>query len=71
MNLLAEKQTGFVNFADILSAFQAVEDLQVNPDYISVRVGFGKDSFAQPAQPKTSKFSVKGRERDKVKKLKH
>ncbi|KAF9302810.1 hypothetical protein BGZ74_004830 [Mortierella antarctica] len=50
---------------------QAVEDLQDNPDYVSARVGFGKDRCAQPARPWTSKLSVKGCEKDKAKKLKH
>ncbi|KAG0357985.1 hypothetical protein BG005_002875 [Podila minutissima] len=71
VNILVEKQTGFVSFANILSAVQAVEDLQDNPDYVCARVGFGKDRCAQPARPWTSKLSVKGCEKDKAKKLKH
>lgn len=69
MNLLAEKQTGFVNFANILTAVQVVEDLQDNPDYVNARVGFGKDRCAQPAQPKTNK-PVKGGGKDRAKQLK-
>lgn len=59
VNLPVEKRTGFVNFANILSAAQAVEDLQDNPDYVSGRVGFGRGRCAQPARPKTNKLSAK------------
>ncbi|KAG0045403.1 hypothetical protein BGZ83_009388 [Gryganskiella cystojenkinii] len=43
VNLLKEKNCGFVNFTNILSAVKAIDGIRRHPDYLSVKVNYGKD----------------------------
>ncbi|KAF9194292.1 hypothetical protein BGZ51_000452 [Haplosporangium sp. Z 767] len=43
VNILKEKNCGFVNFTNILSAVKAVEGIRSNPAYENIKVNFGKD----------------------------
>ncbi|KAF9426152.1 hypothetical protein BGZ76_002883 [Entomortierella beljakovae] len=43
VNILREKNCGFVNFTNILAAVKGVEGIRRNPAYDQVKVNFGKD----------------------------
>ncbi|KAF9983704.1 hypothetical protein BGZ75_004846 [Mortierella antarctica] len=51
VNILPEKNCGFVNFTNILSAVKAVECIKNNPSYDKVKVNFGKDRCGNVARP--------------------
>ncbi|KAJ3176952.1 hypothetical protein HK101_010328, partial [Irineochytrium annulatum] len=43
VNLIADKNIGFVNFADVVSAVRAVEAIKANPEYAAYKIAYGKD----------------------------
>ncbi|KAF9291958.1 hypothetical protein BGZ68_001044 [Mortierella alpina] len=43
VNILKEKDCAFVNFTNVLSAVKAVENIKSKPDYINLRISYGKD----------------------------
>ena len=51
VNILPEKNCGFVNFTNILSAVKAVDCIKNNPSYDKVKVNFGKDRCGNIARP--------------------
>ncbi|KAI7827470.1 hypothetical protein BC939DRAFT_394871 [Gamsiella multidivaricata] len=51
VNLLKEKNCGFVNFTNILSAVKAVENIRHNPSYETVKVSYGRDRCGNPPRP--------------------
>ncbi|KAF9412646.1 hypothetical protein BGZ94_000975 [Podila epigama] len=48
INILREKNCGFVNFTNVMSAVKAVEGIKMKPGYENVRVNFGKDRCGNP-----------------------
>ncbi|KAF9921022.1 hypothetical protein FBU30_008978 [Linnemannia zychae] len=48
VNILQDKNCGFVNYTNILSAVKAVEGIRRNPAYEKVKVNFGKDRCGNP-----------------------
>ncbi|KAF9344453.1 hypothetical protein BGX26_004349 [Mortierella sp. AD094] len=57
VNILREKNCGFVNFTNILSAVKAVEGVRRNPAYDSVKVNFGKDRCGNSPRPQRNNYS--------------
>ncbi|KAK3820125.1 MAG: hypothetical protein J3Q66DRAFT_281136 [Benniella sp.] len=57
INILKEKNCGFVNFTNILSAVKAVEGIRRNPDYANVKVSYGRDRCGNPSRPQKPKSS--------------
>ncbi|KAG0031817.1 hypothetical protein BGZ81_000502 [Podila clonocystis] len=53
VNILKEKNCGFVNFTNVMAAVKAVEGIKSKAGYENVRVNFGKDRCGNP--PKTLK----------------
>ncbi|KAJ3040116.1 hypothetical protein HDV00_011440 [Rhizophlyctis rosea] len=51
VNIIPDKNIGFVNFIDILSAVKAVESMKVNPDYARYKINYGKDRCGNPPRP--------------------
>ncbi|GJJ71946.1 hypothetical protein EMPS_04303 [Entomortierella parvispora] len=51
VNLLKEKNCGFVNFTNILSAVQAIEGIRRNPEYATVKINYGKDRCGNAPKP--------------------
>ncbi|KAI9347726.1 hypothetical protein BDR26DRAFT_799495 [Obelidium mucronatum] len=52
INMVPEKQIGFVSFTDIASAIKVVEGLAAaNPLYANLRVSYGKDRCNNPLRP--------------------
>ncbi|KAJ1565572.1 hypothetical protein HK096_001869 [Nowakowskiella sp. JEL0078] len=47
VNLVPEKNAGFVNFIDIAFAIRAVEAMKLDGEYAAFRVNFGKDRCGQ------------------------
>ncbi|KAG0205612.1 hypothetical protein BGX33_007849 [Mortierella sp. NVP41] len=48
VNILQDKNCGFVNFTNILSAVKAVDGIRKNPAYEKVKINFGKDRCGNP-----------------------
>ncbi|KAH7043093.1 hypothetical protein BKA57DRAFT_397927 [Linnemannia elongata] len=48
VNILQDKNCGFVNYTNILSAVKAVDGIRRNPAYEKVKVNFGKDRCGNP-----------------------
>ncbi|KAF9174480.1 hypothetical protein BGX21_007371 [Mortierella sp. AD011] len=48
VNILREKNCGFVNFTDVLSAVKAVKGIRNNPDYYDLTIKYGKDRCGNP-----------------------
>ncbi|KAF9579904.1 hypothetical protein BGW38_003651 [Lunasporangiospora selenospora] len=48
VNMLSEKNCGFVNFTDVMSAVKAVEGIKRKPEYVNIRVNYGKDRCGNP-----------------------
>ncbi|KAF9364300.1 hypothetical protein BGX34_001959 [Mortierella sp. NVP85] len=48
VNILKEKNCGFVNFTNVLSAVKAVENIQRRPEYAFVKINYGKDRCGNP-----------------------
>ncbi|KAG0238234.1 hypothetical protein BGW42_006514 [Actinomortierella wolfii] len=51
VNILKEKNCGFVNFTNILSAVKAIEGIRKKPEYAKVKVNHGKDRCGNPPKP--------------------
>ncbi|ORZ28018.1 hypothetical protein BCR41DRAFT_296814, partial [Lobosporangium transversale] len=51
VNILKEKNCGFVNFTTILSAVQAVEGIRRNSAYDNIKINYGKDRCGNPPRP--------------------
>ncbi|ORY50292.1 hypothetical protein BCR33DRAFT_713121 [Rhizoclosmatium globosum] len=57
INMVKDKNIGFVSFTDIASAIKVVENLQSsNPQYSSLRVAYGKDRCNNPLRPPRSQY---------------
>ncbi|KAI8846372.1 hypothetical protein BC829DRAFT_363504 [Chytridium lagenaria] len=52
INLIPDRNIGFVNFTDILSAVRAVEGIKNNPEYAAYKISYGKDRCANPPRPR-------------------
>ncbi|KAJ3104564.1 hypothetical protein HDU97_009076 [Phlyctochytrium planicorne] len=52
INLIPDRNIGFVNFTDILSAVRAVEGIKTNPEYAAYKVSYGKDRCGNPPRPR-------------------
>ncbi|KAG0210911.1 hypothetical protein BGX28_008748 [Mortierella sp. GBA30] len=48
VNVVTDKNCGFVNFTNVLSAVKAVEEIRLKEDYIGVRISYGKDRCGNP-----------------------
>ncbi|KAG0285076.1 hypothetical protein BGZ96_010639 [Linnemannia gamsii] len=48
VNILQEKNCGFVNYTNIMSAVKAVDGIRRNPAYEKVKINFGKDRCGNP-----------------------
>ncbi|KAF9110550.1 hypothetical protein BGX27_006186 [Mortierella sp. AM989] len=48
VNLLPEKNCGFVNFTDVLSAVKAIKEIKKHPDYEHLVISYGKDRCGNP-----------------------
>ncbi|KAK3811529.1 MAG: hypothetical protein J3R72DRAFT_376639 [Linnemannia gamsii] len=48
VNILQDKNCGFVNYTNILSAVKAVDGIRRNPAYEKVKINFGKDRCGNP-----------------------
>ncbi|KNC96864.1 uncharacterized protein SPPG_07696 [Spizellomyces punctatus DAOM BR117] len=51
VNIIPEKNIGFVNFVDIMSAVKAVESMKLVPDYGKYKINYGKDRCGNPPRP--------------------
>ncbi|KAF9166175.1 hypothetical protein DFQ26_008497 [Actinomortierella ambigua] len=51
VNILKDKNCGFVNFTNILSAVKAIEGIRKKPEYAKVKVNHGKDRCGNPPKP--------------------
>ncbi|CAO3565063.1 unnamed protein product [Mortierella alpina] len=60
VNILPEKNCGFINFTNILSAVKAVDCIKNNPSYDKVKVNFGKDRCGNVARPNRHNNSTNG-----------
>ncbi|KAG0325910.1 hypothetical protein BGZ99_010437 [Dissophora globulifera] len=54
VNILKEKNCGFVNFTNILSAVKAVESIHMRPEYSFTKVNYGKDRCGNPPRERTN-----------------
>ncbi|KAJ3113836.1 hypothetical protein HDU96_002878 [Phlyctochytrium bullatum] len=52
INLIPDRNIGFVNFTDILSAVRAVEGIKNNPEYSAYKIAYGKDRCGNPPRPR-------------------
>ncbi|KAG0255825.1 hypothetical protein BG011_004918 [Mortierella polycephala] len=43
INVIKEKNCGFINFTNVLSAAKAVKGIESRPEYAEVKVGYGRD----------------------------
>ncbi|KAF9180612.1 hypothetical protein BGZ51_004810 [Haplosporangium sp. Z 767] len=50
INIIKEKNCGFINFTNVLSAAKAVKGIDSKPEYAEVKVGYGKDRCGTPQQ---------------------
>ncbi|KAI8598180.1 hypothetical protein EDD21DRAFT_396310 [Dissophora ornata] len=48
VNILKEKNCGFVNFTNVLSAVKAVENIHMRPEYAFAKINYGKDRCGNP-----------------------
>ncbi len=48
INLVSDKNIGFINFTDILAAIRAVENMKSHPEYSKYKINYGKDRCAGP-----------------------
>ncbi|KAG5455363.1 MAG: hypothetical protein BJ554DRAFT_5239 [Olpidium bornovanus] len=48
VNILREKNCGFINFTSIVAALKAVEGMRMNSEYAGYKVNFGKDRCGNP-----------------------
>ncbi|KAF8326821.1 uncharacterized protein EI90DRAFT_3156415 [Cantharellus anzutake] len=48
VNTLKEKNCAFVNFTNITNAIKAIDGIKNKPDYVSLRIAYGKDRCANP-----------------------
>ncbi|KAF9351408.1 hypothetical protein BGX26_010579 [Mortierella sp. AD094] len=55
VNILKEKNCGFVNFTDVLSAVKAVKGIRDNPDYEYLKIRYGKDRCGNPPRETENK----------------
>ncbi|KAF8959774.1 hypothetical protein BGZ46_001697 [Entomortierella lignicola] len=60
VNILREKNCGFVNFTNILAAVKAVEGIRRNPAYDNVKVNFGKDRCGNSPRPQRGNYNRNG-----------
>ncbi|KAI9094003.1 hypothetical protein DFS34DRAFT_250337 [Phlyctochytrium arcticum] len=51
VNIIPEKNIGFVNFVDITSAVKAVDAMKHEPEYSKYKINFGKDRCGNPPRP--------------------
>ncbi|KAJ3186179.1 hypothetical protein HDU85_007619 [Gaertneriomyces sp. JEL0708] len=51
VNIIPDKNIGFVNFVDIMSAVKAVENMKGHPDYAQYKINYGKDRCGNPPRP--------------------
>jgi RNA recognition motif-containing protein len=51
VNIVPDKNIGFVNFTDISSAMKAIEQIKKNPEYAVFKINYGKDRCANPPRP--------------------
>ena len=51
VNIIPDKNIGFVNFIDILSAVKAVETMKLSPEYARYKINYGKDRCGNPPRP--------------------
>ncbi|KAG0210157.1 hypothetical protein BGX28_009597 [Mortierella sp. GBA30] len=58
VNILKEKNCGFINFTNIMAAVKAVDGIRRNPAYDGVKVNFGKDRCGGP--PKMNRMNSNG-----------
>ncbi|KAJ3204735.1 hypothetical protein HDU67_009346 [Dinochytrium kinnereticum] len=52
VNMIPDRNIGFVNFTDILSAVRAVEGIKNNPEYAAFKISYGKDRCGNPPRPR-------------------
>ncbi|KAF9208883.1 hypothetical protein BGZ49_007201 [Haplosporangium sp. Z 27] len=55
VNIVMEKNCGFVNFTDVLSAVKANKEIRKKPDYMNLVIRYGKDRCANPPRETKSK----------------
>lgn len=48
VNILQDKNCGFVNYTNIMSAVKAVDGIRRNPAYEKIKINFGKDRCGNP-----------------------
>ncbi|KAJ3286576.1 hypothetical protein HK104_008972 [Borealophlyctis nickersoniae] len=51
VNIIPDKNIGFVNFIDILSAVKAVETMKTSHEYSKYKINYGKDRCGNPPRP--------------------
>ncbi|KAJ3092265.1 hypothetical protein HK102_009235 [Quaeritorhiza haematococci] len=51
INIINEKNIGFVNFTDILSAVRAVDTMKNAPEYARFKINYGKDRCGNAPRP--------------------
>ncbi|KAJ3309922.1 hypothetical protein HDU76_003491 [Blyttiomyces sp. JEL0837] len=56
VNLIPDKNIGFVNFTDIASAVKAVESMKTHQEYSTFKISFGKDRCGNPPRPAREGF---------------
>lgn len=60
VNILQDKNCGFVNYTNILSAVKAVDGIRRNPAYEKVKVNFGKDRCGNPPKMNNNNSNSNG-----------
>eukprot|EP00842_Homolaphlyctis_polyrhiza_P001791 jgi/Hompol1/2612/HPOL_006100-RA len=58
INIVSDRNIGFVNFTDIVSAIKAVETMKTNPMYLRFKVNFGKDRCGNPPRTRSTTSNV-------------
>ncbi|KAI8929546.1 hypothetical protein BC831DRAFT_509068 [Entophlyctis helioformis] len=54
INIVPDKNIGFVNFTDITFAIKAVEFMKSHPDYARHKINFGKDRCGNPPRSRST-----------------
>ncbi|KAI9199422.1 uncharacterized protein BJ171DRAFT_427644 [Polychytrium aggregatum] len=61
VNIIQDKNIGFVNFTDILAAVKAVESLKISPEYSRFKINYGKDRCGnEPRPPRVNPSAAHG-----------
>lgn len=54
VNIISDKNIGFVNFTDIMSAVKAVETMKLHPEYSRFKINYGKDRCGNTPRPRNA-----------------